>query len=106
MVVSEEFLVCSGWDHPSAARAVVVPTGMVLPILPIRMRRIGLLSWIVCFRKLKMLPLFLLLRLPSLLLELPSGTLVSALRSPPLGRWRWGFTLEDEAAVISPRGGR
>ena len=84
--------------------AVVLPTDTVLPMLPILIRRTGGLPLSGALRKPNIVLLFLPLRLPSLLPELPSGTLVRALRIP--GRSRCGFIAVDVAAVISPRGGK
>lgn len=59
-VASDELRVRSSGRMTSPAIAVVVPTGMLLPILLIRIRRIGLLSCFCCgrFRKLNILALF------------------------------------------------
>lgn len=59
-VASDELRVRSSGRMTSLAIAVVVPTGMLLPILLIRIRRIGLLSCFCCgrFRKLNKLALF------------------------------------------------
>ena len=85
--------------------AVVPHTGIVRPVLLIRTVRIGALVTSCLGRKPK-IPLLLALMLPSLLPELASGTLVSALRMfilPYCCRTGVGSVA---TAVISPTGGR
>lgn len=107
IVLSEEIRWSFGCVQASAARAVVLPTLTVLPIIPILTLRTGAVSCCsCCFRRNpKRLPFFclLLFLLPSLLPELPSGTLVNGRRIP--GRSMCDREVVVEA-VISPKGGR
>ena len=79
--------------------------GIVLPALLILITRNGLfMLWLLGLTP--RMPLFIPFALPSLLPELASGTLVSALRTPNLLCCCRTDMMSVVTAVISPTGGR